>query len=115
MKKEVTRKFLKQLEETIDLHRADFRFRVWEFKKVLKEKKFVVKVLTKERPTRNEIKKALKLLTEWQKTHVLWKRIVKIEKPLVKDGGSVAWHNKWIKVYDQMKRELTSPESRPSR
>jgi len=81
------------------LHLAELKYRINEQKTAIKEKNLVIKTL---RGKSNQIEKVKKILKKWQKTHYFWIDLIGKNKKWAKEGGSIAWHKKWIKIYQEI-------------
>lgn len=93
---------IKELKYARKLHLDELAFRIKEQKEAIKEKNFIIKLLKSEKSTTQNIKKAKKILKEWQKLHFFWINLVKKNRKWAKEGGSVSWHKKWIKLYQNI-------------
>jgi len=92
---------IKELRYARKLHSDELSFRIKEQKIAIKEKDFIIKVLTNTKRSVNDIKRAEEILTQWQKEHYFWISLVKKNRKWAKEGGSVSWHKRWIGFYQK--------------
>lgn len=102
MKKDI-HYLIDQIKYAKKLHMTELAYRIKEQKDTLKEKNFVLKIISlKRKPNKAEIEKVKKLVIKWRKTHYFWIDLVKKNKKWAKEGGGLAWQKKWIKIYDDI-------------
>ena len=96
---------IKELKSAQKIHLDELKFRIQEQKEVIKEKEIVIKLLTKKKLRKlstGEFKKAKEILKRWQKVHRLWINLIKKDRRWTKKGGSISWHQKWVKLYQEI-------------
>lgn len=93
---------IKELKYARKLHLAELAYRIKEQKTTIKEKKFVIKVLTQAKRNVKDIEKVKKIIQKWQKVHRLWISLVMKNRKWAKKGGSVTWHKRWIGLYQEI-------------
>ncbi len=97
-----TTKFIKELQYAIKLHKADFKYRIKEYNQVLHEKEFVINLLRGDKLKLKDFEKIKRIIKNWKYSHEFWTTAVKANKKLAKQGGSIKWHYRWIKLYNEI-------------
>ncbi len=94
--------FIKELKYAKKLHRDAMKLD----EDILKQKDFVINLLEKKRPKREDIEKAIDFIEFWKETHENWVELIKINSKWKKIGGDISWQKRWIKLYDNLLKKL---------
>jgi len=95
-------KAIRELKYARQLHLGELSYRIKEQKDAIQEKDFVIKTLVTKKPAPSDIKRTIKILKKWQRNHLFWIDLVRQNKRWARKGGSLSWHKRWIKVYQDV-------------
>ncbi len=103
----VPKKLIRELKYAHRLHLRELSYRIKEQKDVIQEKDFVIKTLLSKKATSQQLKKTVQIIKKWRQNHLFWLDLIKQNKKWAKKGGPSSWHERWIKVYQDILDYLT--------